>query len=45
MAETLSDFEPSTFTWSGDTRAIYRLGSVPAVIVVSEIPGITPSVA
>jgi len=45
MAETLSDFEPSTFTWSGDTRAIYRLGSGPAVIVVSEIPGITPSVA
>jgi dienelactone hydrolase len=45
MAETLADFEPSTFDWGGDTRAVYRLGSGPAVVVISEIPGITPKVA
>ncbi len=45
MADTLDDFEPSTFTADGTTRAIYRTGSGPAVIVISEIPGITPLVA
>ncbi len=41
----LTDFETPTFTNEGDTRTIYRIGSGPAVIVMSEIPGITPGVA
>jgi len=45
MPDPLDDFERSTFTSDGVTRAIYRTGSGPAVIVISEIPGITPHVA
>jgi dienelactone hydrolase len=45
MADTLADFEASTFSAGGSGRAIYRLGSGPAVIVISELPGITPHVA
>jgi dienelactone hydrolase len=45
MPDALADFEMSTFAAEGTTRAIYRLGSGPAVIVISELPGITPQVA
>jgi dienelactone hydrolase len=45
MAGTLEGFEASAFAAEGDTRTIYRTGSGPAVIVMSELPGITPSVA
>ena len=45
MTDSLEDFERSEFTAEGATRTVYRLGSGPAVIVISEIPGITPSVA
>ena len=45
MADTLDDFERTTFTAEGKTRTIYRTGSGPAVIVISEMPGITPQVA
>src|SRR5450631_1832332 len=45
MTDTLADFESSTFSAEGTTRTIYRLGSGPAVIVISELPGITPLVA
>jgi dienelactone hydrolase len=45
MTDTLADFESSTFSAEGTTRVIYRLGSGPAVIVISELPGITPLVA
>ena len=45
MTDTLEDFERSEFTAEGATRTVYRLGSGPAVIIISEIPGITPSVA
>lgn len=43
--DDLSDFEKTTFTHSGKTRTIYRLGTGPAVIVMAEMPGITPNVA
>lgn len=36
------DVEP--FTWQGKTRDVYRRGSGPAVIVLAEMPGITPEV-
>src|ERR1035438_9564046 len=45
MTDTLQGFEHTTFTAEGDSRAVYRTGSGPAVIVISEIPGITPNVA
>jgi dienelactone hydrolase len=41
----LDDFAESTFTFDGKTRQVFRLGSGPAVLVLSEIPGITPAVA
>jgi dienelactone hydrolase len=45
MADSLEDFERSEFTAQGTTRTVYRTGAGPAVIVISEIPGITPNVA
>ncbi len=43
--DELSDFERSTFTHDGKTRDVFRLGEGPAVIVMAEMPGITPKVA
>jgi dienelactone hydrolase len=45
MADSLGDFEHASFTFEGATRTVYRTGSGPAVIVISELPGITPDVA
>ena len=45
MTDTLADFSREPFSAEGKTKDIYRLGSGPAVIVISEIPGITPGVA
>jgi dienelactone hydrolase len=45
MTDPLADFEPSEFAHGGERRVIYRTGSGPAVIVISELPGITPGVA
>jgi dienelactone hydrolase len=44
MAGALDGFDRATFTHDGKTRDVYRLGSGPAVIVIAEIPGITPKV-
>jgi dienelactone hydrolase len=44
-AEALEGFEETTFEALGVTRDVWRIGSGPAVIVLSEIPGITPAVA
>ncbi len=41
----LEGFTESTFTFDEKTRQVFRLGSGPAVLVLSEIPGITPAVA
>jgi dienelactone hydrolase len=43
-ADPLADFERDEFTFEGKTRAIFRKGSGPAVIVMAEMPGITPKV-
>jgi dienelactone hydrolase len=43
--DDLRDFEKTPFTHGGKTRDIYRIGTGPAVIVMAEIPGITPKVA
>ncbi|HEY5252452.1 MAG TPA: dienelactone hydrolase family protein, partial [Acidimicrobiales bacterium] len=45
MTNALDDFTREQFEAGGKTRDIYRLGSGPAVIVIAEIPGITPKVA
>jgi len=44
-APALEGFTHTTFTHEGKTRDVYRTGSGPAVIVIAEIPGITPKVA
>ncbi|MEA3056065.1 MAG: hypothetical protein QOD30_1497, partial [Actinomycetota bacterium] len=43
--DALGDFETTTFTHEAKTRTVFRKGSGPAVIVMSEVPGITPNVA
>jgi dienelactone hydrolase len=43
--DPLDDFERTPYTALGSTREVYRKGSGPAVIVISEMPGITPEVA
>jgi dienelactone hydrolase len=45
MTDALAGFQQSPFTADETTRAVYRSGTGPAVIVMSEIPGITPKVA
>ncbi|WP_436496349.1 dienelactone hydrolase family protein [Actinokineospora sp. HUAS TT18] len=40
----LSGFDQESFTHDGVTRAVFRRGSGPAVIVMAEMPGITPKV-
>ena len=41
----LAGWERSSFTAAGYTRDVYRRGTGPGVVVVHEIPGITPKVA
>lgn len=38
-------FTATEFTHQGETRPVYRRGSGPGVVVMHEIPGITPEVA
>jgi len=44
-ADLLSDFSTRAFTWDGKTRTVYEKGDGPAVLVMHEVPGITPEVA
>jgi dienelactone hydrolase len=41
----LEGFTESTFTHDGTTYPVFRSGSGPNVVVIAEIPGITPKVA
>jgi dienelactone hydrolase len=45
MPNALDDFTETEFTHEGETRTVYRAGSGPGVVVMSEMPGITPNVA
>jgi dienelactone hydrolase len=45
MSDALSGFTESTFTHDGLDRRVFRAGTGPAVIVIHEVPGITPEVA
>lgn len=44
MTTALEGFTQDTFTADGKTKRLLRGGSGPAVIVISEMPGITPGV-
>lgn len=44
MSDVLADWTAGSFTAAGITRATYRRGSGPGVVIVHEIPGITPKV-
>src|SRR6478735_6818653 len=43
--DDLGDFTVEKFTFDGKERSVYVAGDGPAVIVIAEIPGITPAVA
>jgi dienelactone hydrolase len=43
--DALSDFTRTTFSFGGTERSVLRAGDGTAVIVMAEIPGITPAVA
>jgi dienelactone hydrolase len=45
LPEALHGYTCAPFTALGKKRDVYRSGSGPAVIVISEVPGITPKVA
>ena len=45
MSDVLDAFTETQFTDNGETRTVYRAGSGPGVVVMSEMPGITPKVA
>ncbi len=41
---TLSEYSTSEFSFDGITRNVYRRGNGPAVVLIHEVPGITPEV-
>ena len=43
--KALQGYEIGEFSHDGLSREVFRVGTGPAVIVMSEIPGITPRVA
>lgn len=45
MTVHLEGFSVSPMTFDGQTRDVYRRGSGPGIVVMHEIPGITPTVA
>ena len=45
VPDALADFVCSPFTHDGVTHDVFRAGTGPCVIVLAEIPGITPAVA
>jgi dienelactone hydrolase len=40
----LGDYAEDSFAYGGKSRRVFRRGSGPAVIVIAEVPGITPEV-
>src|SRR5689334_2987729 len=43
--DSLTDFDARVFEHDGDRRTVYVAGSGPAVVVMPEMPGISPDVA
>lgn len=44
MSPTLPGFTAAPFTHDGETRTVFRRGTGPGVVIMTEIPGITPTV-
>src|SRR3979490_821816 len=42
--DVLASFAKTSFPFDGKTRDVYRSGTGPAVVVIAEMPGITPKV-
>ena len=42
--DALEGLTRTQFTFDGKTRDVFRAGTGPAVIVIAEMPGITPKV-
>jgi len=45
MVAALEGFDTTRFAFEGNAKVVYRMGNGPAVLVISEMPGITPQVA
>jgi dienelactone hydrolase len=45
MTDALAGFEETSFEFDGTRRRVFRIGSGPGVVVIHEVPGITPEVA
>lgn len=45
LADSLEDFQVYEFSHQGYTYPVYRKGGGPGVVVIHEVPGITPEVA
>jgi dienelactone hydrolase len=45
MTNALDGFTETDFSHNGSERTVYRAGAGPGVVVMSEMPGITPNVA
>ncbi len=43
--DELSDFSTESHTFDGETKTVYWQGSGPAVVIMTEMPGISPAVA
>jgi dienelactone hydrolase len=44
MSDPLASYAKEEFTFDRKTRAVFRKGTGPAVLVIAELPGITPKV-
>jgi len=44
-SDALDGFTATTFTHNDETRTVFRAGAGPGIVVMSEMPGITPKVA
>jgi dienelactone hydrolase len=45
VTDTLQDFAMAPFTYDGVTHDVYRRGAGPGVVIIHEMPGLTPRVA
>jgi dienelactone hydrolase len=43
--DALASFATDTFTHEGTTKPVFRAGAGPGVVVIHEVPGVTPNVA
>jgi dienelactone hydrolase len=44
MSDVLEGLDETQFTYDGDTKTVFRGGAGPGVVVIHELPGLTPEV-